>query len=91
MFRAGDRREETEMRMSETIPGNGEEIRVKEVERTNPAESRCYTVEDLQIMLGISRASVYALLKRGEFRSFQIGGRYRISKKSFDEWLDCLA
>ena len=52
-------------------------------------EKRCYTVEDLQIILGISRGSVYELLKKQEFRWFQIGGgRYRISKKSFDEWLD---
>lgn len=50
---------------------------------------RCYTVEDLQAMLDISRGSVYELLKRKEFKWFQIGGgRYRISKKSFDEWLD---
>lgn len=53
------------------------------------AEKRCYTVEDLQIILCVSRPTVYALLKRNEFRWFQIGGgKYRISKKSFDEWLD---
>ena len=50
---------------------------------------RCYTVEDLQAILGVSRPTVYNLLKRNEFRWFQIGGgKYRISKKSFDEWLD---
>ena len=54
-----------------------------------PAGKRCYTVEDLQAMLEISRGSVYELLKRKEFKWFQIGGgRNRISKKSFDEWLD---
>ena len=37
------------------------------------AEKRCYTVKDLQ----------------NEFRWIQLeGGDYRISKKSFDEWLD---
>ena len=52
-------------------------------------ERRCYTVEDLQSILGVSRPPVYNLLKRNEFRWFQIGGgKYRISKKSFDEWLD---
>lgn len=51
--------------------------------------SRCYTVQDLQTILGISRKTVYELLHRKEFRWIQIGnGRYRISKKSFDEWLD---
>ena len=51
--------------------------------------NRCYTVQDLQTILGISRKTVYELLHRKEFRWIQIGnGRYRISKKSFDEWLD---
>ena len=52
-------------------------------------ESRCYTVPDLQVILNISRGSVYELLQRKEFKWCQIGnGRYRISKKSFDQWLD---
>ncbi len=51
-------------------------------------EKRCYTVEDLQIILGISRGTVYKLLEQKEFRWFKIGSAYRISKKSFDEWLD---
>lgn len=37
---------------------------------------------------GISRPTVYELLKRNEFRWIQVGTKYRISKKSFDEWLD---
>lgn len=36
----------------------------------------------------ISRPTVYELLKKNEFRWIQIGNKYRISKKSFDEWLD---
>lgn len=51
-------------------------------------EQRCYTVEDLQIILGISRGTVYKLLAQNEFRWCKIGTAYRISKKSFDEWLD---
>ena len=49
-------------------------------------EKRCYTVKDLQDILGISRPTVYELLKKNEFRWIQIGTKYRISKKSFDEW-----
>ena len=49
---------------------------------------RCYTVKDLQEILEISRPTVYELLKRHEFRWIQVGKNYRISKKSFDEWLD---
>ena len=41
-------------------------------------------------ILGISRPTVYELLKKNEFRWIQIGTKYRISKKSFDGWLDKL-
>ena len=51
-------------------------------------EKRCYTLKDLQEILEISRPTVYELLKRHEFRWIQVGKNYRISKKSFDEWLD---
>ena len=56
-----------------------------------PLEKRCYTVEDLQVILSCSRETVYALLASHEFRWFRLGGQrgpYRISKRSFDEWLD---
>ena len=51
-------------------------------------EKRCYTVKELQEMLGVSRPSVYDLLKRNEFRNYMIGGKHVISKRSFDKWLD---
>ena len=52
-------------------------------------ERRCYTVEDLQNILMCGRATVYDLLKKNEFRYIKLGGSgYRISRKSFDEWLD---
>ena len=34
----------------------------------NEAEKRCYTVKEVQDILGISRPTVYELLKRNEFR-----------------------
>ena len=39
-------------------------------------------------ILGIGRNSAYNLVKSGVFHSVRIGGNIRISKKSFDEWLD---
>ena len=56
----------------------------------NEAEKRCYTVKEIQDILGISRPTVYELLKKNEFRWIQIGTKYRISKKSFNGWLDKL-
>ena len=52
-------------------------------------EQRCYTVDDLRNILMCGKGTVYELLKRNEFRYIKLGkGPYRISKKSFDEWLD---
>ena len=56
----------------------------------NEAEKRCYTVKEIQDILGISRPTVYELLKKNEFHWIQIGTKYRISKKSFDGQLDKL-
>ena len=47
--------------------------------------NRCYTVRDLQDILGVGRKSVYSLLQRNEFRWIRVGAVYRIPKKSFDE------
>ena len=55
------------------------------------SEKRCYTVKEVQEILGISRPTVYKLLKRNEFSWTRLnGGKYFVSKKSFDEWLDNL-
>ena len=51
-------------------------------------EKRCYTAQEIQEILNISRPSVYNLIKRGEFHSVFVGGKHLISKKSFDAWLN---
>lgn len=51
-------------------------------------DKRTYTVDEIQDILGIGRTSAYALVKKGLFRTVRVGGSIRISKKSFDEWLD---
>lgn len=53
-----------------------------------PYEKRIYTVDEVQDILGIGRNSAYTLVKSGVFHSVRIGGNIRISKKSFDDWLD---
>ena len=50
--------------------------------------NRCYTVQDLQDILGVGRKSVYGLLQQNRFRWIRVGAVYRIPKKSFDEWLE---
>ena len=58
--------------------------------RTLPKDSRIgqLTVDEIQDILGISRPTAYNLVKKGLFHSVRVGGHIRISKKSFDEWLD---
>ncbi len=51
-------------------------------------EKRTYTVDEIQDILEIGRTSAYNLVKTNEFRSVRVGGHIRISKKSFDDWLD---
>jgi excisionase family DNA binding protein len=49
---------------------------------------RTYLVEEIAAILGIGRSSAYELVKQGHFKIVRIGTAIRISKKSFDEWLD---
>ena len=51
-------------------------------------EKRVYTVDEIQDILGISKTTAYQLVKSNVFHSVRVGGQYRISKKSFDVWLD---
>ena len=52
------------------------------------APKRVYTVEEISEILGISRSAAYELVKKDEFKSVRIGATIRISKSSFDAWLD---
>lgn len=53
-----------------------------------PFEKRIYTVDEIQDILGIGRTSAYNLIHKNLFHCVRIGGSIRISKKSFDAWLD---
>ena len=53
-----------------------------------PVEKKTYTVTEIQDILGISPSTAYALIKRKEFHSVSIGRSIRISKPSFDAWLN---
>lgn len=56
--------------------------------KRNVPQQRTYTVEDIAAILDISRSSAYNLVKEGHFNTVRIGNAIRISKKSFDDWLD---
>ena len=54
-------------------------------------ENRAYTIKDIQEILHVSQPTAYNLVKKNLFRVVKVGRNIRISKKSFDEWLDALA
>ena len=51
---------------------------------------KTYTVAEIANMLGIGRTSAYNLVKENHFKVVKIGASIRISKKSFDDWLNNL-
>ncbi|MDL2235845.1 helix-turn-helix domain-containing protein [Christensenellaceae bacterium OttesenSCG-928-L17] len=51
-------------------------------------ELRAYKVEDIADILSVSMTSAYTLIRQGHFKVVRIGNAIRISKRSFDEWLD---
>ena len=59
-------------------------------EKNSLPEPRTYTVEQIAAMLNIGRTNAYQLVKQKEFRIVRIGNVIRVSRKSFDEWLESL-
>ena len=53
-------------------------------------EKRTYSIEEIQQILDISRSTAYLLIKRKLFKSVKVGKQIRVSKKSYDEWLDTI-
>ena len=43
-------------------------------------KTMCYSISEIELILGISRPSVLKLLNKNEFKWFKIGTVYRISK-----------
>lgn len=53
-------------------------------------ERKVYSVVEVATMLGISKSTVYELIKRKEIPTICIGSRKIIPKQRFDEWLEAL-
>ena len=64
------------------------EIQIGTVNR--PLECRTYTVNEIARILGVSRTQAYHLVQEDLFKSVRIGKAIRISKRSFDKWLEPL-
>lgn len=51
-------------------------------------EKKTYTVQEIMKILGIGKNSAYQLVQENRCKSFRIGSSIRISKESFDKWLN---
>ena len=60
----------------------------QEIKQIPTEARRTYTVDEIANILSITRGTAYNLVKEGLFKSVRIGTSIRISKQSFDEWLD---
>lgn len=53
--------------------------------------SNCLRAEDIQAILGISRAGAYQLMHRTDFPTIYIGKRMVVPEDKFREWMDAQA
>lgn len=53
-------------------------------------DKKTYSVQEIAEMLQISKSKAYELCKTSEFRVIHLGRTIRISKSSFDAWLNTL-
>ncbi len=49
---------------------------------------RTYSVAEIQSILGIGRRQAYELCQTNLFKVIRVGRTVRVSKLSFDNWLD---
>ena len=59
--------------------------------QADPSVAKTYRVEDIAKILEIGRSSADNLVREGHFKTVRIGTAIRISRKSFDEWLESQA
>ena len=52
------------------------------------SEKRTYSVQEIADILQISRSMAYNLCQQSLFKTVRVGKYVRVSKPSFDEWLD---
>jgi excisionase family DNA binding protein len=71
--------------------------RLTEVETKSPAPSGppadvklSYTVKEVCKLVGISAATIYQVLRRGDLRAVKLGKKTLILAKDLQEWLDNL-
>ena len=67
-----------------------EQMAVEEMNTETQAntEKRTYSVQEIAEILQISRSMAYNLCRQSLFKTVKVGKYIRVSKPSFDDWLD---
>jgi excisionase family DNA binding protein len=56
--------------------------------RAGPAAPAVYTVPEIAEMLALSLGTVYAMLRDGQIPARRARGKWVVSRRRFDAWLD---
>ena len=56
--------------------------------QNTPTQKKTYTIDEIATLMNISMKSAYALVKSGAFHYVRAGRAIRVSKESFDRWLN---
>lgn len=51
-------------------------------------EELAYTPKKAAKLLGVGNNTIYKLLKEDDFPSYMVAGKYYVSKKGLQEWID---
>lgn len=57
------------------------------MERTKTTEKVALTVSETAAALGVSRPTVYKLLRRADFPGFRVGSRQLVSREGLARWV----
>jgi excisionase family DNA binding protein len=58
------------------------------LEPNSPAASRLLTADEVALLLGVPRAFIYTLSRRGELPTVRVGERYlRYRAQSIQDWI----
>ena len=57
------------------------------MERTKTTEKVALTVSETAAALGVSRPTVYKLLRRADFPGFRVGSRQLVSRVGLERWV----
>ena len=65
-------------------------VEVNNIATQANADKRTYSVQEIADILQISRSMAYVLCRKSLFKAVRVGKYVRISKPSFDAWLDSI-